>query len=263
VWNEKGVSITITILPAWWQTWWFRTAFVLALLSLLFFSMRYYFKQKLKLQQEKFEKQKAVENIRSKISRDIHDEIGSGLTKISLMSQRLKMNAENKKDIDEGLLNKITASSKEVIGNLGEIIWTINPKHDNLQSLLAYLRNYTTNFFEQANIDCSIDFPEEISPVIISPDLKHNLFLVIKESLNNVVKHAEATEVRVSFRSTGATFCFEITDNGKGIADMNGRDFGNGIINMKNRMEAVNGSFKVTSETGKGTAIVLEGKLDG
>jgi len=102
---------------------------------------------------------------------DIHDEIGSQLTKISLLSQRIKLNYEKKKEIDANTIDKITASSKEVVGNLGEIIWTTNPKYDNLQSLLAYLRNYITNFFEQTNIDHTIDFPDEVPPVSISPAL--------------------------------------------------------------------------------------------
>ena len=135
----------------------------------------------------------------------------------------------------------------------------MNPKHDNLQSLLAYLRNYIPNFFEQTNIDLAIDFPDEVPAITISPELKHNLFLVIKESLNNIVKHAAATTVKINFQFNGQTFCFEITDNGKGIAGMNGRDFGNGLINMKNRMQTVNGTFEIASEINKGTNIRLKG----
>ena len=96
----------------------------------------------------------------------------------------------------------------------------------------------------------------------ISPDLKHNLFLVIKESLNNILKHAEASEVKVCFHFSQQNFSFEITDNGKGIADIKGREFGNGLMNMKNRMEAVNGKFEIVSAINKGTKIMLSGKLN-
>jgi signal transduction histidine kinase/ligand-binding sensor domain-containing protein len=261
VWNEKGRSITIIIKSAWWQTWLFETALIFSVFVLVFFATRYYFQQKLKLQQEKFEKQKAIESVRSKISMDIHDEISSQLTKISLLSQRMKIEFKKKKNINESLMDKITASSREVINNLGEIVWAINPKYDNLQSLLSYIRNYISNFFEHTSIQYTINFPEEIPVIIISPDLKHNLFLVIKESLNNILKHAEATEVIVRFHLTDKTFCFEIIDNGKGIVDMSGRDFGNGLINMKNRMEAVNGKFEITSKKNKGAKITLKGEL--
>src|ERR1041385_1313600 len=206
VWNEQGASIAITIFPPWWKTWLFRTALIVAVLSLLFFATRYYFAQKMKLQKEQFERERAVETVRVRISQDIHDEIGSGLTKISLMSQRLKTNLQNKKDVDPVLLDKITESSKEVVTNLGEIIWTVNPKHDNLQSLLSYLRNYISNFFENTSIQFSLDFPEDVPALTLSPDTKHNLFLVIKESLNNIVKHAEANRVEVSFQFTDQKF---------------------------------------------------------
>ena len=261
VWNENGTSIKMIILPAWWQTWLFKIALAVSLIALIFFVIRYYFRQKLKLQQEQFERELAIETVRLRISEDIHDEIGSGLTKISLMSQRIKMNLENKKEFDPELLQKLTESSKEVVSNLGEIIWTVNPKYDNLPSLLAYIRNYISNFFENTLVECTIDFPIEIPPDIISPDLKHNLFLVIKEALNNVLKHAEATAVTVHSHLDNSIFYFEISDNGKGIDDLKGRQFGNGLLNMKNRMEAVKGKLEIQSAKNVGTKIKLEASL--
>ncbi len=259
--DENGIWEKGTFKPAWWQTWWFKLFYVAWILCLVFFSTRYYFRQQLIKQRQEFEKMQAIENVRTKISRDIHDEIGAGLTKISLMSQRLKMNMENKKDTDPSMLQKITESSKEIINNLGEIIWTVNPAHDNLASLLSYLRNYTAHFFEDSNIHYIIDFPEEIPQVLIHPDFKRNLFLVIKESLNNVLKHAAATEVKVRFQCNGHQYLFKIADNGKGMQNINGRDFGNGFANMKSRMEAVNGKFEIASEVNNGTVITLAGNL--
>ncbi|HRH60522.1 MAG TPA: triple tyrosine motif-containing protein, partial [Chitinophagaceae bacterium] len=262
VWNETGRSIIITIVPAWWQTGLFRAAVLIFIVNLIFFSTRFYYKQKLKLQQEQLEKQKAVERIRSKISSDIHDEIGAGLTKISLMAQRLKINFDNNKDIDAGMVNKITESSKEIVGNLSQIIWTANPKHDNLASLLAYIRNYASHFFEDTGIQYSIHFPADVPEQHIHPDVKHNLFLVIKESLNNIVKHAQASNVQIHFQYDNNHYAFTITDDGIGMDNLSGRDFGNGLVNMKNRMRAVNGIFEIASEKNKGTAIKLKGVID-
>ncbi len=228
------------------------TGLILFLSSLLLFIL---FTQ----QKKKLEKQKAIESVRTKISGDIHDEIGAGLTKISLMCQRLKMSYENRKTIDTGLLDRITASSKEIIGNLGEIIWTVNPKQDNLASLLAYSRSYAAHFFEETGTVCTIDFPEEIPERTIHPDIKRNLFLVLKESLNNILKHANATEVSLRFLVTGEQYRFYISDNGKGMDHTNGRDFGNGLINMRHRMEAISGQFSISSEKDKGTFITLAG----
>ena len=171
------------------------------------------------------------------------------------------MSIENNKEFDHELLRKLTESSKEVVTNLGEIIWTVNPKYDNLPSLLAYIRNYISNFFEHTSVDCTISFPAEIPADAISPDLKHNLFLVIKESLNNILKHAEATTVTVHSHLNNNIFYFEIADNGKGMDDMKGRQFGNGLLNMKNRMDAVKGKFEIQSAKNLGTKITLQATL--
>jgi len=261
IWGVEETSLKIIILPAWWQTGLFKAALAGSLSALIFFVIRYYFRQKLKLQQEQFERERAIEAVRARISEDIHDEIGSGLTKISLMSQRIRMTIENKKELNPELLQKLTESSKEVVGNLGEIIWTVNPKYDNLPSLLAYIRNYISNFFENTTVDCTIDFPNEIPANAISPDLKHNLFLVIKESLNNILKHADASVVTIHFHLNNHLFYLEIADNGKGMDDIKGRQFGNGLLNMKNRMEAVKGKFEIQSAKNLGTKIILEAKI--
>ncbi len=263
IWNRKGASVTITVLPAWYQTWFFGIALLVLSAGLIFMATRYYFRQKLKDQQQQFEKELAVENVRTKMSRDIHDEIGAGLTKISLMSQRLKLNAENNKDVDPALLQKITASSKEITDNLGEIIWTVNPKHDNLPSLLAFLRNYIAHFFEDSNIEYFIHFPDEIPQVHINPDLKRNLFLVLKESLNNIAKHSGANKVHILFHyiPNNNRYSFEITDNGKGFKNDDTKNFSNGLTNMKSRMEASRGKFVISSEIDNGTKIIFKGKF--
>ena len=212
-------------------------------------------------QKKKAERQQAIENIRSRISKDIHDEIGSGLTKISLISQRLKNSFKNKEETDITLLDKISNSSKEVIENLGEIIWTVNPKHDNLTSLLAYIRNYCAIFFEDTSIKCIIDFPDNIPSLPIHPELKRNLFLVIKECLNNIIKHASATEVIICFNIYNEQYSLVIIDNGRGMDNPAGREFGNGLSNMSARMKAVNGTFEIFSEVNKGTKINVSGKV--
>jgi len=270
IWSEP-VTYTFTVLPPWWRTWWSYTVY--ALLSA--FALRVFVKwrernlqmekeklrQKLKIQQQEFEKQRAIENVRSVISRDIHDEIGSGLTKISLMSQQLKLGLESKKNFDPVLLQKITDSSREIVGNLGEIIWTVNPKHDNLTSLLSYFRNYIAQFLEDTPIQYSIDFPEEVPELTVHPDLKRNLFLVLKESLNNIVKHARAQHVTIKFNHQQNHFHFEISDDGVGMKNLDGREFGNGLQNMRQRIESVNGKFNIHAAENYGTSILIEGNL--
>jgi signal transduction histidine kinase len=217
-------------------------------------------KRKAEAQYAALEKQHAIETMRSKISIDIHDDLGSGLTKIGLLTQQIR----DKKDSPQAftdLMNKIQSVSKEVVSGLREVIWASNPANDNLASLLLFMRNYTHKFFEGTNYNYIIDFPDEIQEMNIHPEVKRNLFLTLKESLNNMVKHAEASEVRIRFVNTKEKFSFEITDNGKGINNIANNVTGNGLRNMNKRMENIKAKFEVVSTAGHGVKVAMEGSL--
>ncbi len=261
VWSRQDDAITVIIAPPFWETWWFRALVILSITETIYLVVKSYLKRKLKAQQQEFERQKAIEKVRSKISMDIHDEISSGLTKISLLSQRVKSKYERSKEVEPEIIDKIAGSSKEVISNLGEIIWAVNPKHDNLQSLLAYIRNYIFNFFEATTIEVHINFPEEVPPAPVSPDIKRNLFLVVKEALNNILKHAAATQAAIYFKYSDDDYTLTIKDNGRGMEQLNGRAFGNGLTNMKKRMELIGGSLTIHSEKNKGTQLQFKGRF--
>lgn len=261
IWSTKEDTIAIVISPPWWQTVWFRAILILTIAGLMFLSLRYYLRRKLKVQQQQFERLKEIEKIRSKISMDIHDEISSELTKISLLSQRVKAGYGFQKKAEQEMIDKIVGSSKKVINNLGEIIWAVDPKYDSLPSLLAYLRDHVANFFDQANIETYVSFPDDVEAITISPDIKHNIFLVTKEILNNIVKHSKASRVELQFINTNDTYTFTITDNGEGMDSLNGRAFGNGLTNIQKRMNAIKGTITIHSQKGHGTQIILKGRF--
>jgi signal transduction histidine kinase len=235
------------------------------------------------LEQEKkllaLENLAAIEAVRARISRDMHDEIGSGLTKISLMNERLKLKFGDFQKQNEPLFDKIQASSKDIISNLSELVWSINPHHDNLGGMLSYFRNYIAQFLEETPLQYSIDFPD-FTPhaenndgkiddgnsatsfqIPIHPDLRRNLFLVLKESLNNILKHAGATSVQVDFVLNKNHFRFTVADNGKGLEEGKEHAFGNGLINMKHRIAQVNGRMEMISAPDEGMKIIIDGQL--
>lgn len=209
------------------------------------------------------EKQKENEMIRSRIAMDIHDDISSELTRISWMSELAKLKFK-KTDMDEVqvLLDKITNSSRETIGNLGEIIWTVKPENDTVESLIAHVRNYISRFLTDTSFKYMLDFPEQVPAKAISSELKRNLFLVVKEVLNNAVKYSGASLIAITFRLSGAEgYTLVITDDGKGIDGQHVTGTGNGIKNMQNRMAVINGSCTISSHPGGGTRVTLEGLL--
>ncbi len=206
------------------------------------------------------EKEKEAENIRVRISRDIHDDIGYNLTKIALLSN-MTANATDKNTAEaKENLDRISDYSRNVNSSLSEIVWAITPKHDTLESLIIYMRNHIHKFFEGTGINCTINFPDDFENHNINPDLKRNIFLVLKESLNNILKYAEAKNVTVEFNIKENDFELRITDDGNGF-DLGAIKSGNGLQNMLYRMQQSGGSFQIHSSQNNGCKVEASGKL--
>lgn len=205
---------------------------------------------------QEYEKEMAVyraqQEERERISADMHDELGSGMTAIRLMSEiaRNKM----KGVLASPELEKISASANDVLNKMNAIIWSMNHSNDTLDSLLAYIRSYALEFFENTEIECRVFVPEQIAAIEISGVKRRNIFLCVKETLHNIVKHSAATQVSIRIQ-TGAELRIEISDNGVGIADEKISQFGNGLKNMKRRMGSLGGNYSISS--GEGTLTIL------
>lgn len=208
------------------------------------------------------EKQKEKEILRTRISQDIHDDISSELTKISWMSELANLKAL-KSDMQNAsiLLGKIISSSRETIGKLGEIIWAVSPQNDTLESLLSFMRDHISKFLSDTGFAYSINFPESQPGVMINPELKRNLFMVMKETLNNAVKYSQADRIDVMFRLEGDRYLLSIKDNGIGLHSMKAQGTGYGLKNMAERMEHVKGTLTIHSPNESGTEIIFEGTL--
>lgn len=198
------------------------------------------------------EKQQVVEQERNRISKDMHDDLGSGLTKIAILSEVAKRQRGQTLD---NQLSKISESARELVDNLNQIIWTLNPHNDNLESLSAYIREYASKFLDTFEIDSSFDFPVKIDSISLPEHTRRNIFLVTKESLNNIVKHAKATQVKIRLSVGKDDFSLQILDNGIGFDSSHTRKFGNGLKNMEKRMEEIGGKFEVSSLPCNGTLL--------
>ncbi|MEJ2637455.1 MAG: two-component regulator propeller domain-containing protein [Calditrichia bacterium] len=254
IWNEEGASIRIIIDPPFWKTAWFRILTGMLLLVALILTVRYFAIRKLKLRLQEMEYQRKLDGERERISEDMHDEVGSSLTRIAILSELAKKgipaDSEGKEHIDD-----ISETSRQVVDNIGEIIWAINPQNDSLENLIAYSRQYVAKYFETTSIHCVIDFPGKIPADSISAEFRRNIFLVIKEAVTNIVKHACATQVLVRISLKTKRMIITITDNGKGFCPQEKPRFGNGLENMKNRIEQMGGKWEINSAPGEGTKI--------
>jgi signal transduction histidine kinase len=225
---------------------------VLAFIILFFAVVRYIAQRNLKEKILRLEKEQAIEKERNRIARDMHDDLGSGLTKIAILSEVVKTQLQQPDKAREQLEN-ISVSSRELVDNMQDIIWVLNPKNDTLESLASYLREYALKFFEPFETKVQFKYPEEIPAVKLTEEQRRNIFLIIKESFNNIAKHAECSRVILQLEKINMQINFMIEDDGKGFNSSNTRAFGNGLQNMKNRMEQINGYYIIHSQPGKGT----------
>ena len=254
-WSAPQQLLTIVIRPPFWLTWWFRILCLIAFAAIIFFTSRYYLKRKLEKQIRIIEKKLAVNNERLRISRDMHDELGTGLSKIALLSEVGKKSNTPTKDI----IHEISNTSRGLADKMGEIIWTLNPQNDTLGNLAAYLKEYVYETTENIPIQIIFDFPEEIPDISLSHLYRRQLLLITKEALNNALKYAQATQISLGLSVCGTVVQFTIQDNGLGF-DIN-QTFNermgkrNGLGNMKARMDSIGGHYELTSEKGNGTEI--------
>jgi signal transduction histidine kinase/ligand-binding sensor domain-containing protein len=259
VWSEKQKLFSVVITPPFWKTLWFRilaAIIVVVLLSLtIYLIIQWGYRKKVR----ELKRLQEIERIRLRISKDIHDEVGAGLTRIALMSEAANIEHGENKNVGSKFRH-VSETARKMTAGLHEIIWSVNPVYDNLESLLSYISNYAYEFFEDTSVIVKVDFPEHIPVMSVSPDFRRNLFLIVKEALNNSAKHAGATNVTLKCSLNENIFSFEIQDDGKGFeGEKAGGRISSGLKNMQRRAEEIKLSFTLSSQKDKGTSILLKG----
>jgi len=194
----------------------------------------------------------AKQKERNRISADMHDDLGAGITAIRLYSELAK-NKPGKDILPE--IEKISYSANELLNNMNAIIWAMSSSNDSLENMISYIRSYSQEYFENTGIRCRINIMEELPDMVVWGEIRKNVFLVIKETLNNVLKHAKATEVTITLTKVPDGLALYIQDNGVGIDLEKVRRFGNGLKNMKKRMEDMKIDFSI--ENNNGTLVTL------
>ena len=211
--------------------------------------------------------QQAMERERMRIARDMHDEIGSKLTKISFMTERAKRELQGQ-DTVARKLDSIAGTSRDLLQTLDEIVWAVNPHNDTLEHLAAYLGQYATEYLQNTAVECELHIPRGLPHHPLSAEARHNLFLAFEESLNNALKHGRATRVQVNMRLETSRFDITIQDNGRGFdsvavvfppneSDAAAGKGRNGLRNMRQRLDLLGGHCTIQSRPGHDTTVIL------
>lgn len=255
-WNKIGADISLIVAPFFWQTWWFRLAVVAAFTLSVIAIVRYVSFRRLHAQLRLLEQQAALQRERARIAKDIHDDLGANLTQIAFLGELAHQDRSEPSLVGERI-GKISATARQAVKSLDEIVWAVNPRNDTLSHLLDYAGQFAVDYLQTIGLRCRLDFPAEIPARELSTDLRHNLFLVIKEALHNIFKHANATEVWLRAVANETALEILIEDNGRGFTRAPDDALADGLRNMNQRMADIGGDFRVESRPGEGTKVVL------
>ncbi|WP_298711127.1 sensor histidine kinase [uncultured Chitinophaga sp.] len=253
VWNTEPTTLQIVIRIPFWQSLWFRFLLLLLVLGIAYYFSALYLDYKIRNEKLKLEKEQAVDQERARISSDMHDDLGSGLSTIRLLSEIAKRKIKDTGQTKE--IERISEAAGELVDKMSEIIWAMNSSNDSLANLIAYMRSFAADFLEHAHIQHHFIIPESIPNVKLSGGTRRHIYLAVKESLHNVVKHSQATEVIIEVK-VFKNMTIMIKDNGKGFDPEKVRLFGNGLKNIEKRMQQVGGQADIISQNG--TTVFLD-----
>ena len=265
VWNPASAALDLTAEPYWWETAWFRVGAGGILIAGLVGGVFWVTRRRTHRKLERLRAQQALQRERLRIAHDIHDDVGASLTRISLLSQAALEDTDLGRDATPNL-GRIYQTTRALTGTLDEIVWAINPSHDTLDSLATFFAEWAGEFLEPAGLDLRLDIPVRLPDWAVTADVRHSLFLAFKEALNNIMKHARASEVTVALQVMDHGIELAIRDNGCGfvVPDLSapgpasGADAGHdGLASMNHRMAQAGGRCTIESTPGQGTKVSL------
>jgi signal transduction histidine kinase len=204
---------------------------------------------------QRVEHQRAMALERARVAQDLHDELGSGLTEIGMLADRARLVSVAPDEKRLRYLQQIGDKTRQMVAALDEIVWAMNPRHDTLASLASYFRLYADRFLGLAGIAWRLEGATGLPDIAVDSHLRHQLFLAFKEALNNVVRHSGATEVRMGFQYESGQVRLSIADNGRGLSDGIPKEGGDGLDNMRGRVEKLGGRFEAAGAGGTGAVL--------
>lgn len=249
IWNTSGASVQIRILPPFWRTWWFIIAAILVFGGIIASFITYRVKHLLD-----------IERFRTKLAADLHDNIGSSLTEISILSEVISKKLDSADSQIKKSLKMISNNSRDLIDNMSDIVWLVNPKRDSLYDLILRLRDTYTELSSYTSISFRSENLKSLEKVSLSMEHRQHLYLIFKEGINNCITHSGCTEISLDAYVRGKRLEMILKDNGTGFK-MNGNESGNGLENIQRRARTIGGVLNIDSKIGEGTTLQFIGNI--
>jgi signal transduction histidine kinase len=261
LWNDTGATLAVTVEPFLWETLPFRGAGAALGVLVLGLGIRWFSQRRLRLQVAALERDQAVNRERARIARNMHDDVGASLTQIGLLSELARRQLPDPAGT-ASRLDELGNLSCEVVRNLDAMVWTVDPEHDTVAGLVEYIAGFAQEYVAPAGWACRLDLPPRLPDDPVAAATRHHVLLLVKEALNNALKHSGATEVTFRAAVEGRTLRLELADNGRGFDPATSGRFSDGLGNMRDRARLAGGRCTITSTPGTGTKITVELPLD-
>ncbi|HUC84744.1 MAG TPA: two-component regulator propeller domain-containing protein [Candidatus Acidoferrales bacterium] len=254
VWSGSDTTLAVTALPYFWETTWFRATSGSALAGLFAGALGLVVRRRYRLRLARLQALNAIQRERLRISKDMHDQVGSVLTQVSQLTD-MGLNEPGDPALARKRLERIGNHARLAVQSLDEIVWATNPKNDNLASFAEYVSRFGDEFFEYTRIRCWQEVPAALPALPLRAEVRHNVFLAVREALNNALKHSQCTEVWLKIKLDGGAVTLKIEDNGQGFVPAQTIAGRNGLGNMQARMAECGGRVELSSAPGKGTCV--------
>jgi signal transduction histidine kinase/ligand-binding sensor domain-containing protein len=254
IWNLQEATVGLAVHPYFWQTNWFLATVAAALAGSAVWGIRLATVRRLSRRLESLRQQQAVDRERARIAQDIHDELGANLTSIGLLADMGTRHKTDPAAVSRELL-QISETARESVAAMDAIVWALNPRNDSLDNFANYVAQFTRDFFRPTQLRTRLELPTNLPSEPLSTETRHQLFLLVKESFNNVVRHAEASEVCLEIACNHSHMSLTISDNGKGLAGRAQGEGRDGMANLRERIERLGGTLWIESKNDKGTRL--------
>jgi len=247
VWSRNPAVFHFIIFPPFWQSWWFISICLLAFGAIVYGAYQY-----------KLSKMIALQALRNKISTDLHDDIGSTLSSISILSE-VAVNEKEKRS--KMMLAEINERSHLLMEKMDDIVWSISTRNDTIGNLFSRLQQFAATVLEAKDINYEVRIPEKVKNLKVDMQRRQHIYLIIKEAINNLIKYACCSNASIVVEYTNGILKVEVADDGKGF-DTERESPGNGLLNMKKRARALHGKLNIASSPGAGTRVCLAVEID-
>jgi ligand-binding sensor domain-containing protein len=248
--SEQPATITFTILPPIWKRWWFLSLATFVCGAMVWFVIQFRTRRLIE-----------IERMRTRIATDLHDDIGASLARIAILSDAMREGSRSSRARDAGMLTEIADSARKLLDSMGDIVWAIDPRLDNFNHVVFRLRQFAADVLSAQNIAWEFHAPPELEKVKLGPERRRQMYLIFKEAISNIARHADCRTASIKFTCTNRQLIAEIRDDGRGFLHTTSVEAihrrGNGLANMRSRAAQLGGDLQIESMLGQGTRLCL------